>query len=79
MIVAKTRLKNIPKSCLKCKFCEDTDTIGSKAGCEENHWIADSYRKYKCFLSGMEVPYIYDKVKHKWEYIKCKSCPLREA
>lgn len=77
MIIATTKLKKIPDKCIKCKFCEDTGEILKKA-VKENGYIADCYRQKKCFLTGIEVPYIYNKAKRNWEYTKCKSCPLEE-
>ena len=79
MIVARTKLKKIPEKCLKCKFCIDTGKIVHKAGCEENHWIANCCRQKRCFLIGAEVPYVYNKEKGNWEYTKCKTCPLIES
>lgn len=78
MIVAKTKLKKIPEKCLKCKFCIDTGKIVHKAGCAENHWIANCCRQKRCLLTGAEVPYVYNKEKGTWEYTKCKTCPLIE-
>lgn len=77
MIIAKTKLRTIPNACLKCKFCIDTGNIKDKA-VKENNYIADSYRQKKCFLTGVEVPYVYTPSKRNWEYTKCKNCPLQE-
>lgn len=79
MIVAKTKLKKIPEKCTKCMFCRDTGKIVRKASCEENHWISDCCRLIRCVLTSAEVPYIYNKEKRKWEYTKCKTCPLEKA
>ena len=78
MIIAKTKLKKIPDKCIKCKFCEDTGDVVRKS-VKENGYMADCYRLKKCFLTGVEVPYIYNKAKRNWEYTKCKSCPLEEV
>ena len=77
MIIAKTKLKKIPDKCIKCKFCEDTGHILRKV--IKECFMGDSYRQKKCFLTGADVPYIYNKAKRNWEYIKCKSCPLQEV
>lgn len=79
MIVAQTKLKKIPEKCLKCKFCIDTGKIVRKAGCAENQGLATCYRQKCCFLTGAEVPFIYNKEKGTWEYTKCKTCPLIES
>lgn len=78
MIIAQTKLKKIPETCNKCEFCEDTGHLAKKV-VKENNYIADCYRKKKCFLTGVEVPYVYNKAKRNWEYTKCKSCPLIET
>jgi hypothetical protein len=78
MIVAKTKLRKISDTCLKCKFCTDTGNIKKKP-IKENGYIADPYRQKKCFLTGIEVPYVFNKAKRNWEYTKCKSCPLQEV
>lgn len=79
MIVAQTKLKKIPEKCLKCKFCTDTRKIKYKAGCKEIHGMATCYRQKRCFLTGAEVPIAYNQEKGKWEYTKCKTCPLIES
>jgi hypothetical protein len=78
MIIAKTKLRKIPDACLKCKFCIDTGMIKKKA-VKDNGYIGGSYRQKKCFLTGVEIPYIYNVAKRNWEYTKCKSCPLQEV
>jgi hypothetical protein len=75
MIIAQTKLKTIPDKCLKCKFCIDTAVIKRKST-KESNCIADSYRQKKCFVTGIEVPYIFNRAKRNWEYTKCKTCPL---
>lgn len=77
MIIAKTKLKKMPTKCEKCKFCEDVD-VANKAT-KENGYIAVTYWKKKCNLTGAIVPYVYDKSSNSWNYIKCKSCPLVEV
>ena len=76
MIVAKTRLKKIPEKCSKCKFCYEPGGWGTKLN---KSMIADSYKLKSCFLTGVNVPYIYNEEKRNWEYTKCKYCPLEEA
>lgn len=78
MIIAKTKLRKIPDACLKCKFCIDIGKIKTKST-KESGYIADSYRQKKCFLTGVEVPYRYNKAKRNWEYTKCESCPLQDV
>lgn len=78
MIIAQTRLKKIPDKCLKCKFCLDIDRLGNKA-IKDNGYMSEWYRQKKCFLTGIEVPYIFNKAKRNWEYTKCKNCPLQEV
>lgn len=78
MIVAKTKLRKIPDACLKCKFCINTVSVKKKST-KESGYIADSYMQKKCFLTGVEVPYIYTAAKRNWEYTKCQSCPLQEV
>lgn len=78
MIIAKTKLRKIPDKCIKCKFCIDTGNIKEKV-VKTNNYIADSYRQKKCFLTGIEVPYVYTVSKRNWEYTKCKYCPLEEV
>ena len=34
--------------------------------------------KKKCFLTGIDIPYVYNSTKRNWEYTKCKYCPLVE-
>lgn len=75
MIIAQTKLKKIPDKCLKCKFCIDTGCLAHKT-VKENGYIGECYRQKKCFLTGVEVPYIFNKAKRNWEYTKCKTCPL---
>ena len=77
MIIAKTKLRKIPNTCLKCKFCFDTGHIKEKIS--KRTYYADVYRQKKCFLTGVEVPYVYTADKRNWEYTKCKSCPLQEV
>lgn len=77
MIVAKTKLKKIPDSCLKCKFC--TNAGVAKKASKQNGYIGDVYMKKKCYLTCIEVPYVYNATKRNWEYTKCKSCPLKEV
>ena len=77
MIVAKTKLKKIPDKCDKCKFCKDTEI--ARKSVKANGYMAETYIKKKCFLTGVEVPYVYNVSKLSWEYIKCKSCPLKEV
>ena len=79
MIIAKTKLRKIPDACLKCKFCTDIGVIARKTNGKQNGYIAESYRQKKCYLTGIEVPYIYNAAKRNWEYTKCKSCPLQEV
>lgn len=74
MITAQTRLRKIPDKCLKCRFCIN-DGVSQKT-CKEVNYISKSYVKKKCYLTGIEVPYIYNKEKRNWEYLKCQSCPL---
>lgn len=78
MIIAKTKLRKIPDTCLKCKFCDDIGVI-VRTSVKHNGYLAESYMKKKCYLTGTEVPYIYNAAKRNWEYTKCKSCPLREV
>ena len=78
MIIAKTKLRHIPDKCIKCKFCVDTGKISRKS-VKENGYLGESYRQKKCFLTGVEVPYVYTVSKRNWEYTKCKSCPLIET
>lgn len=78
MIIAKTKLKKIPDKCNGCKFCEYTGQIVHKA-VKENGYLGMSYRQKKCFLTGVEVPFVYNASKRNWEYTKCKSCPLQEV
>ena len=78
MIIAQTKLKKIPDKCLKCKFCEDTGRLGNKA-VKDNGYMSECYRQKKCYLTGTEIPYVYNKAKRNWEYTKCKSCPLQEV
>ena len=77
MIIAHTKLKKIPDKCNKCKFCMDID-ITRKSSVESNYY-AITYMRKKCYLTGVEVPYVYNKDKNNWEYTKCKSCPLFEV
>ena len=77
MIIAKTKLRIIPCVCLKCKFCIDTGNIKKKVA--KKNGYTDVYRQKKCFLTGIEVPYVYTAEKRNWEYTKCKSCPLQEV
>jgi hypothetical protein len=77
MIVAKTKLKKIPDSCLKCKFCNNTG-IQEKAS-SKNGYLGVIYTQKRCGLTGIEVPYVYNASKRNWEYIKCQSCPLKEV
>lgn len=74
-IVIKTNLKKIPDRCLKCKFCVNTGAIGRKTT-KYNNYIADTYVVKKCYITGREIPYVYDKGKHNWKYDNCKKCPL---
>lgn len=74
-IVVKTNLKKIPDRCLKCKFCVNTGAIGRKTT-KYNNYIADTYVVKKCYITGREIPYVYDKGKHNWKYDNCKKCPL---
>lgn len=76
MIVAKTRLKKIPEKCAKCKFCFEPGGYGTKFN---KSMTADSYKLKSCFLTGVNVPYIYNEEKRNWEYTKCKYCPLEET
>lgn len=77
MIIAQTKLKKIPDKCTKCKFCENVG-VAEKA-IKANNYIAVTYAQKKCCLTGIDVPYIYNKAKRNWEYTKCKSCPLIEV
>lgn len=77
MIIAKTKLRKIPDVCLKCRFCTNVDVVRKTS--KNNGYIAQSYMKKKCYLTGTEVPYIYNTAKRNWEYTKCKSCPLQEV
>ncbi len=76
MIVAQTRLKKIPDKCNKCRFCIN-DGIVRKAS-KESNWCATSYIQKRCSFNGALVPYVYNKAKRNWEYLKCKSCPLKD-
>lgn len=76
MIVAKTKLKKIPEKCIKCKFCYEPGGFGVAF---DKHMIAYKYKLKRCFLTGVQVPYIFDKEKRTGEYTKCKSCPLEET
>ena len=76
MIIAQTKLKKIPDKCNKCKFCTDVG-VGRKAS--KACFYAVAYMKKKCFITGSEVPYVYNETKHNWEYTKCKNCPLVET
>lgn len=78
MIIAKTKLKKIPDKCNSCKFCEYTGQIGRKS-VKECGYLGEAYRQKKCFLTGVEVPFVYNVAKRNWEYTKCKSCPLLEV
>ena len=77
MIIATTKLKKIPDSCLKCKFCTNVDI--TRKSIKANGYMAVSYMKKKCYLTGVEVPYVYKATERNWEYTKCKSCPLQEV
>ena len=77
MIIAQTKLKKIPDKCNKCKFCTDVDV--ARKSSKANGYIAISYMQKKCYLTGIEVPYVYNKTKRNWEYTKCNSCPLIEV
>ena len=77
MIIAKTKLKKIPDSCLKCKFCVDTNHLAYKS-IKDNGYIKECYRQKRCFLTGAKIPYVFNKETQSWGYIKCKSCPLKE-
>ena len=77
MIIAQTKLRKIPEKCLKCKFCEDSGQIVCKS-IKDNGYFGEPYRKKKCYLTGIEVPYVYNKAKRNWEYTKCKNCSLQE-
>lgn len=76
MIVAKTKLKKIPEKCIKCKFCFEPGGYGSRLN---KNMVADVYKLKSCFLTGVNVPYLYNEKKRNWEYTKCLSCPLEEA
>ena len=76
MIIAKTKLKKIPYKCNNCKFCVNVD-VGRKSSREDNY-MAISYMRKKCYITGNEVPYVYNKIKRNWEYTKCNSCPLMD-
>lgn len=78
MIIAKTKLRKIPDKCNVCKFCIHTKEHDRKC-IKDNGWLGESYLIKRCFLTGTEVPYIYNKAKRNWEYTKCKSCPLTET
>ena len=67
MIIAQTKLKKIPDQCLKCKFCIDIDRLAHKT-IKENRYIVEYYRQKKCFITGIEVPYIFNKSKHRETY-----------
>ena len=70
MIYAKTGLKKIPDTCLKCKFRSYTrDTLYTITG--QSNW--------KCSITNTQVPYTYVKEKRNWVYGKCKNCPLIES
>ena len=77
MIIAQTKLRKIPDTCIKCKFCKDVDI--TKKSIKANGYMAEIYMQKKCYLTGVEVPYVYNTAKQNWEYAKCKSCPLIEA
>ena len=75
MIIAKTRLRKIPDKCLNCKFCIDTKKLNKK--CYREFW--DCYRLHRCFITSVEVPFEFNPAKEKFEFTKCKSCPLEEV
>jgi hypothetical protein len=75
MIVIKTNLKKIPDRCLKCRFCVNSGGIARKTT-KYNNYIADTYTVKRCYITGREVPYVYNKDKRNWEYDNCKKCPL---
>ena len=78
MIIAKTKLRKIPGRCLKCGFCTNVGVI-RMTSVKLNGYLGQSYMKKKCYLTGVEVPYVYNEAKRNWEYTKCKSCPLQEV
>lgn len=66
MIVIKTKIRVLPKTCSKCKYSY------LKYG---NRFCAVS------FVDTMNrcCPYEYNTAKRNWEYVKPDWCPLREV
>ena len=78
MIIAKTKLNVIPKTCIECKFCNHDGKLISKS-VKANGYIKEVYIQKRCFITGVKIPYVYNAAEQKWEYTKCKSCPLKEV
>lgn len=69
MIYAKTKLKKIPDTCIKCKF---------RVYIWKYLYSVKGASKWKCGLTNKIVPYEYVEEKHNYVYGKCKNCPLVE-
>lgn len=69
MIVAKTNMKKIPKSCTKCRFVKNIGYTNAPTG-------NFTFLFRKCYLTNEEIPYKYIKEKNNWCYIKPNNCPL---
>ena len=78
MIIAQTMLKKIPTRCNKCKFCCTPGGFGIVDSISSEGYKNKYPLKY-CSLTGLQVPYTYNKEKRNWEYTKCKRCPLKEV
>ena len=76
MIIAKTKLRKIPEKCTKCKLCFEPGGYGRKTN---KNSVVDCYKLKSCFLTGTNVPYVYNEEKRNWEFTKCNNCPLEEA
>ena len=70
MIYAKTKLKKIPSTCIKCKF---------RVYIWKYLYNVKGVSKWKCSLTNKIVPYEYVEEKRNWVYGKCKNCPLVES
>ena len=64
MIVIETNLRNMPKSCTKCKYSYLHERIRFCG-------VAFNNGYNKC------CPYVYNAEKRNWEYVKPEWCPLR--
>lgn len=69
MIIAETRLKKIPEKCTKCKFGENAYY--------QDGMYQQVYER-RCCITGLEIPYVFNKEKRNWEYTKPTYCPLKE-